>query len=202
MLGRAVWRWPGALRLGASVLPLRGPVLALVYLLPLLATMLVALVLPARDQSVGQGKTCQWPQLADWLRREQPPGPGADILFTHMFAGPEVMWRSGWRVVAAPYISNTGIVDSIRVFAATDDAAAHDILKHRRAALLVVCGNDGEAREYRGEKNEYHPIVGLPPAQPGRSLHVRLLRGEAPPWLSPVALPKGFDGVRVYRVGD
>ncbi len=201
MAGQALWRWPAALRLGATVLPWRGPALAGLYTLPLLVMLAMFAVFPApaEDSPRAQG-SCRWPELADLLRRDRPAAPEADILFTHMFPGPEMMWRSGYRVVAAPYISNTGIVDSIRVFGATDDASAHAILTRRRAALVLVCGHDGEAREYRGDKNEYHPIVGLPPATPNRSLHARLLRGDAPPWLTPLPLPAGFEGVRLYRM--
>jgi len=31
-------------------------------------------------------------------------------------------------------------------------------------------------------------------------LHARLLRGDAPPWLTPLPLPAGFEGVRLYRM--
>ena len=174
--GRDLWQWPAVLRLGAAALPLRGPALAGLYSLPLLVMLAISAVFPASPEPTASAThsthaSCRWPELADLLRRDHPPTAAADILFTHVFAGPEMMWRSGYRVVAAPYISNTGIADSIRVFAAVDDEAARAVLISRQVVLVLVCDHDGEAREYRGEKNEYHAILDLPPSQPGRSLH-------------------------------
>lgn len=199
LAGRDIWRWPGAVRLGGAVLPLRAPVLGLFYSLPLMVILLLGALLPAPPQRP-PAPPCRWPEAADLLRQRYPAAPGDDILFSHLFAGPELMWRSGWRVVAAPYISNTGIADSIRVFATTDDAAAHAILQRRKASLLLVCAQDGEAREYRGERNDYHPIVGLPHAPPDQSLHARLSRGEPPAWAEPLPLPPELEGMRLYRL--
>lgn len=200
LAGRDIWRWPGAVRIGSTRLPARAPLLGLFYSLPLVVMLLLGGLLPAPPQRPAE-PPCRWLDAADAIRQRYPARPGADILFSHLFVGPEVMWRSGWRVVAAPYISNTGIAESIRVFASSDDAAAHAILHRRQASLLLVCAHDGEAREYRGERNEYHAIVGLTPAPPGHSLHARLSRGEAPAWAEPLPLPPELAGMRLYRVG-
>lgn len=197
LAGRALWAWPA--RLGT--LPLRALALGGFYSAHLFVLIGLLLVIPAPPDKP-KPASCRWPEAADAIRERHPPQPGADILFSHMFPAPELMWRSGYRVVAAPYISNTGIADSIRVFAAAadddGDEAARQILHRRQVSLLLVCGHDGEAREYRGEKREYHQIVGLPPAPPDQSLHARLVRGEAPDWLEPLDL--GIPEVRLYRV--
>jgi hypothetical protein len=91
--------------------------------------------------------------------------------------GPELVYRTPWSVVAAPYHRNTaGNLDTHRFFTSEDEAVSRRILQDRRVELVVLCPEEDE------------PFFGG--SAPGRpSLFSRMLDGDAPPWLRAVTWP-------------
>jgi hypothetical protein len=85
--------------------------------------------------------------------------------------GPELAWRTGYRLVGAPYHrGGAAILDTQALFGATNDALAREVAERRQVALLLLC-----------------------PALPGASLvpgslAARLREGTPPDWLVPLPL--------------
>ncbi|GAA0599295.1 hypothetical protein GCM10009416_41760 [Craurococcus roseus] len=162
--------------------------MAVAFGTPLLA-LLGAAVAPARDasQSVAFREECGATALAATGRRDRStvaPGSADPVLLANTInTGPELAWRTPFRLVGAPYHRGGGaITDTFAFFDATDDAAARAIAERRRASLVLLCApwpNEEAA---------------------AASLLWRLRRGEAPEWMAPVDLPGAPAGVRLFEV--
>jgi hypothetical protein len=110
---------------------------------------------------------CSWRALASYLNLQEDK---AAVLST-IYAGPEILWRTGRGVVATPYHRNAaGILDMYRVLSAEEDATPRAILARRGIGLVALCRWNGQAR-------------------PG-TLEARLLAGDPPSWLLRLG-PKG-----------
>ena len=128
---------------------------------------------------------CGATALAAFGRHSRPrpaPEPTDPVLLANSInSGPELAWRTPFRVVGAPYHRGGGaIADTLAFFEAADDAAARAIAERRQVALVLICSP--------------WPKEGAAPA----SLLGRLRRGEAPEWLAPVPLPDAPPGVRLF----
>lgn len=101
------------------------------------------------------------------------------VLTNQVDLGPEIVWRTGLRAVAAPYHrGGASLADALAVFTAADAAQAKAILERRQVSVLLDCR--------------------LAPAASG-SFGASLRDGHAPPWL--VELPTAEDTpFRVYLV--
>ncbi|MBF0394674.1 MAG: hypothetical protein HQL38_18515, partial [Alphaproteobacteria bacterium] len=128
------------------------------------------LIEPPRGPAV-ETEHCAWPALAAWIEANTPAPPGG-VLFTYLFTGSEMVWRTRWNVVGAPYANARSLADTAAFFGARDDSAAEAVAERRGARLVALCPSSIEARDYG----------------PG-TLHKRLTEGELPAWLKPVALP-------------
>jgi hypothetical protein len=60
-----------------------------------------------------------------------------------LWAGPEILWRTGFSVVGAPYEIAPAIADSARFEAGT--AAARQILARRHIDYVLTCGARADA---------------------------------------------------------
>lgn len=120
--------------------------------------------------AVGAG--CPWTQAIEALPRDRS---GA-IVLTDVWHGPEILWRTNYRVVGAPYEIAPALIDTQRFFSA-DEAQAKAIIESRKVSLVLVCGQETAA-----------------------GFAAALGRGEAPDWLAPVALPRALSAFRLYRV--
>lgn len=97
--------------------------------------------------------------------------------------GPELAWRTPFRLVAGPYHrAGRAVVETVEFFGTADDAAARAIAARRNAAFVLICSPS--------------PDEGGADA----SLLGRLRRGETPEWLAPEPLPGAPDGVRLFSV--
>lgn len=98
--------------------------------------------------------------------------------------GPELLYRTGHKVVATPSHRNPGAIDFYRVLGAQRDDDALRLIQERDVDLIVVCR--------RLPVN----VIGADSV-----LYVRLLDGQAPAWLANVRLPIDVASYyRVYRV--
>jgi hypothetical protein len=104
-------------------------------------------------------------------------------LASDVFEGPELAWRTPYRLVATPHHrAGAAIEDTLGFFAATYAAAARAIAARRDVTLVLACVALGEG------------------AIPAGSLAARLRDGTPPPWLAPVALPEALAGFRLLGV--
>jgi len=172
----ATMAWGGGWRLKSGVfVPLRTGL----FLIALLAHFIlgVACLQLANEPVVSEKKenTCRWAALAN-----QPGDPLFDkgrplTLFSFTHQGPEILYRTGHKVVGTPYHRNAAaILDTYDVLSASDFEAAHRILSRRGVDYMVLCTDGPEARVYRD--------------LPGDTLFARLEAGSPPPWLRPVPL--------------
>lgn len=168
----ALFRWEGALTVAGRRMPLRS----LAFSGAAAAHLVAGMALQPHPPGVvagraPQGEHCAWPALAEWIERTNPAPPGG-VLFTYLFTGPEMVWRTGWNVVGAPYANARSLADTAAFFGAREESEARAVAERRGAALVALCPSSIEARDYG----------------PG-TLHDRLIRGEPPAWLAPQALP-------------
>lgn len=180
------------------------PAAALLLLAGLAMAMAAAFGMPflgllgasARAQAEGGAPTpaifeeCGAAALEALDRRASSPeanrGADAPVLFSNSInLGPELAWRTPFRVVGAPYRrGGEAIADTVAFFAAADDAAARAVAARRQASMVLLCA----------------PRPGEEEAVAGASLLGRLRRGEAPEWLAPVPLPGAPAGVLLFAV--
>ena len=63
---------------------------------------------------------------------------------TELWYGPEVLWRTGFDVIGAPYEIGPALEDTAR-FEHGSPAAAREILTQRHVVYVLSCGNTREA---------------------------------------------------------
>ncbi len=115
---------------------------------------------------------CRWDSIVADLQGPEFPQDRRLIVMSTIFAGPEVHFRSGKDVVATPYASAPGILDTIDVFEAADPEVARRIIERRGVDAIVFCRNVNDVKS----------------RTPGTLLDA-LYRGDPPPWLRPVRMP-------------
>lgn len=125
------------------------------------------------------GDPCPWDRLAEVLNRDRPAAD-RPIVLTHVYPGSELLWRTDYGVVSAPYHDDRdGMVDTLAVFSAREEGAARAVVDRRGVGLVIVC----RILE-RADQGAWAPITAAPD-----TLYNRLLRGDAPAWLEPFFLP-------------
>ncbi len=134
-------------------------------------------------------KDCEIARIAAYLNRPRTFGDRLRIIATHVDWGPELLYRTGHAVVAAPYHRNApGILDIHRMFSAVDPATSKAIVEARGIELALLCPSPRERLFYAGEAE-------------GATFYQRLLEGWTPPWLASVALPDDLAAsFRLFRV--
>jgi len=110
--------------------------------------------------------------------------PASTVMTTLVFS-PELIFASHHSGVSAGYHRNVTSMDDTLRFFTGDDRSAHDIMLRHHARYVLVCPGDGD--------------LGILANAAPNGLAARLPRGEAPLWLSPVAVP-GLQYARVYAV--
>lgn len=168
--------------------PALRPILAFLGMAAAFGTPFLSLLGPAAAGAEGETpvafeEQCGVETLAAWGRRD-PSGAADPVLFASSIDfGPELAWRTPFRLVGAPYHrGGDAIADTLAFFNATDEAAARAIAERRQASMVLLCApwpNETAAET---------------------SLLRRLRRGEAPAWMAPVPLPGAPPGVRLFSV--
>jgi len=170
------WRGGWQLKSGGFV-PLRAGL----FLIVLLAHFILGVAClklagePVVSESEKKKDNCHWSAFAHELDNPLFDKGRPLTLFSFTHQGPEILYRTGHKVVGTPYHRNAAaILDTYDVLSASDLGAAHDILTRRRVDYLVLCVGGPEAQVYR--------------EMPGDTLFARLEAGTPPPWLRPVPL--------------
>lgn len=172
-------------RLGAAVAARTGgPLRALAEAMALVTVVLAPLVIGSRLLTANapgmQPDHCPLPRLAPYLNDPAGWGAHSRTILTLSRFGPELLYRTGHRVIGTSYHRNhPGILDTLTMLGATDDRNVRPLLDQRRIDLVLVC---------------VQAVGGLPtvPDIPG-TLYNRLRYGPTPDWLRPVTLPSPLD---------
>ncbi len=192
VLGEAIQRWVARIqRMDISRIGREAAAAAVVVAVivgPLGAASLAAWVF-GRDDPAIQGKRnlCRTELLADLLNRP-PWSDRSRIVLTNAGCGPELVYRTPHRAVGSLYHRNTmGLVDTMRIFAAKDDAVARDIIERRGIDMIVICppvGNDGAS----------------PKSLESGALYQRLRDGKTPVWLKQREAAAPAVAFQIYEV--
>jgi hypothetical protein len=195
----AVWRWEGALKFANQRIPLRSTAVTVVIFGPLFAAAIVAGTAPSQRPAesaprsqAGAGaapsqghQRCDVPAISAYLDSAYEGTSEDDILFTYLNWGSEIIWRTPYNVVGAPYTNLASLTDTSKLFHATSDRDAADIVRRRGIDLFLVCV--GSFEQY--------------PNRTGVNLHNRMVNKRPPQWLEPVDLPADLAPTfRLYRV--
>lgn len=114
--------------------------------------------------------------LCKWLNSL----PDSTIFIDLDFA-PEILYRTGHKVIATPYHRNAaGILYSYELMGTHDMGKVHDMLKDRNVDLVILCPQSSERVFFRTETDA------------GISFYGRLLAGDIPDWLDTVELPENL----------
>jgi hypothetical protein len=139
--------------------------------------------------SSGAGRGCPVWELSEYLGDPSGLGERSRTIMALMDYGPEILYRTGHRVVATPYHRNgAGILDSHRMLTATDDEESRRMAREREVDLVLICLRGSDSAFFRGERE-------------GQTLFTRLARDDPPAWLVPVDLPGSLrEPFRLYEV--
>jgi hypothetical protein len=140
----------------------------------------------------GDAGTCKVRELADWLNANHPgraTDGGQPIVMTDDYSyGPELAFRTQYRLVAGPYHRNPqAIFDTIDTMIDYTETGARAILDRRHVSLLVRCVAVVVPHYYDPFHLTMYDRMGG--------------TGSLPDWLKPLALPEALGKrFRVYEV--
>jgi len=193
-----VWLWAALVVALVRAIPHLGPrpwgslVAAVAIVVVLLGHVVVAALIDrAGSQETAQdgqgGEACDWVALARYLEFGEAHGP----VLSYIYPGPELAWRTGLGVVAAPYHRDeAGILDADRAFRATPEAARL-LLEDRGVGLVVLC----LVEQGRGG-HDWYMTAGGP-----QSFYGRLAAGAPPAWAWRIGEDEpGLQGFAVFRI--
>ncbi|HEY3216281.1 MAG TPA: hypothetical protein VGK93_07300 [Candidatus Eisenbacteria bacterium] len=144
---------------------------------PLAAGLILASRL-SQDPSPGTGGAeLRLEGIAAWLESRRSAGSSPIILATSETCGPELLYRTGYRVVAAPYHRGyQGILDLYDTWNARNETLARPIVERREVGVVLMCKSQRLGLRF--------------PAPAGEStFYDQLQAGLIPPWLTPAKLP-------------
>ena len=103
--------------------------------------------------------------------------------------GPELLYRTGHRVVSTLHHPNAGgILDSIGILGGNDEAQTLGLIRKRRVDLIMICVHGIGDGYLRGRDD-------------GRILYRRLVDGNLPPWARAVRLPPPLnDAILLFEI--
>lgn len=150
------------------------------------------------DESGPQTKVviqvCPVTEISRYLTEQSPwrDRPRRIMAFTDF--GPEILYRTRHSVFSIPnHRLQPGYTDTFRTMAATRDNDARAIVARRDVDLILLCRS-------RSLSNYFRRGIEAPPADQS-IFRERLLRGQIPDWLRPIALPDSLgDGFLLLEV--
>lgn len=179
-----IMRWERTVGVMGRRMPLRAFVAAAAVAGPFALAVAVS-ALTAGSPSTA--RLCDWPGMGRFLRELHGTADRREILFSYLYHGPELAWRTPYDVVGAPYGNAASYRDTHALFSAETDAAAKRVVDERGIGLILTCAEETENRLYR--------------RTPDTSFLSRIEAGNPPAWLTPVTLPDGLSGeFKLFRV--
>jgi hypothetical protein len=98
-------------------------------------------------------------------------------ILAFIFYGPEILYRTGYEVVATPFHRNAqGMLDAQSIMIATSDEEAHALIRKRGINLILIITDPGERRFYST-------------APEGSIFYDHLKSGNYPVWIKKIELP-------------
>ena len=181
-----IWRWNGAVRFAGRAIPLRSLVVALIAISPFIASAVVSTGKASSQRTADSPyRSCDRVGIGEYLSQTHKGGVGDDILFTYSFWGSEMLWRTPYSVVGAPYGNTQSLSDTDVLFTAPSDAAAAEVIGRRGIDLIMICTVYFENARYAA----------------GGSTFFKRLTENPPAWLALVDLPAHLAPTfRLYRV--
>lgn len=183
-----VWQWNGAITIAGRAYPLRSLLVALIATAPFIA---FALVAGTGNSAAQPGTTaraypgCDRIAISQHLSQVHSQGSPDDILFTYSFWGSELIWRTPYSVVGAPYGNTQSLLDTAQLFGATTDADAIEVVRRRGIDLILTCTGEIENSQYDRDPATF----------------LSRLTTDRPAWLAPVVLPEHLAPTfQLYRV--
>jgi len=144
------------------------------------STSLLAMQTQPAPQTTSQEQRCGQIDTLAALDRVPPV-----TILAPLELGPNVLAGTHHSAVTGPYHRDPDALEDVLRFFTADEPTAHAVALRRHARLLIFCPAGGEMAT----------MAKFAPA----GLAARLLRGKAPQWLTPVALP-GTPGLSLYRI--
>ena len=191
-----VWLWAAVVAALIHALPNMGPrpwnslVCAGAIIVVLVCHIVLAATFAQPEQRVAKlddDEDCDWQAVAEYLRQSAPTG----VVLTYIYTGPELAWRTGLGVMAAPYHRNeAGILDADRIFLAPPEDARL-IMEERDVSFVVMC----LVEPGRGGHDWYVRTGG------SDSFYGQLSNGNLPVWVGRVGenLPE-IDKFKLFRI--
>ena len=156
----AIMRSTWAVSWRGTKVPLRSVILAGILLAQILPSILLQSGFHLDTFRVKREPRCDWSGAIAALPGQTTPG---GIVLAPLWYGPEILWRTGLRTVAAPYEIPPALSDTAAFFQGSE-AAAHQVAKRRHISYVLICKFNEEA-----------------------GFGQRLANGKAPAWLSAIA---------------
>ena len=110
----------------------------------------------------------------------------AQTIFTFVDLGPRLIATTHHSAVAGPYHRNGDAILDVQHAFSGSDAQFREIARRHGATLLLTCPNMAESTVYRVRHKG--------------GFYDRLARGQAPAWLTPIAMPR-HSPLRLWRIG-
>jgi hypothetical protein len=173
---------------------LRTPTLVATAIALTCAPLLVGLAVNDIRFTKGNGNDggCKVVHLADWLNADHPgkgtADGGAPIIMTDDYSyGPEIAFRTNYRVVAGPYHRNPqAIFDTMDAMLDQGGETARAILEKRQVSLVIRCIDVVVPRLHTPDHFNFYADLG---------------RAKVPSWLTRIPLPPELSPhYRVYEV--
>lgn len=143
------------------------------------ASQLAAEAVPQKPRSAAYAHASAFARRCPTLPALRPVArlPQATIL-TFVDFGPRLVTVTRHRAIAGPYHRNQpAILDVHHAFRNKDPEVAREVMRRHGATLLLLCPGMPESTIYASQARD--------------GFYMQLVRGRAPAWLEPVALPQG-----------
>ncbi|HEY0107869.1 MAG TPA: hypothetical protein VGB91_17430, partial [Rhizomicrobium sp.] len=162
-----------ALRFGTRRIPVRSLILIAILVLPIVAVILARLAGAQPVDAAAVGRSCAWDRASQVLKPYG--GAGNPIVLAPVWYGPEILWRTTFRVVGVPYEIPSALGATQDFF--RDEMAAKRVAAARHVDFVLICDSDGGGPFGNG-----------------------LARGRHPGWLEPLPADAASPGFLLYRV--
>ena len=170
------WRWSGQHHRGWRRLMFRLGSVLLVGPLPWIA---VASLASTEDKPTDNTR-CAILAMGETLTKQGHYPESPKVIATFMSPGAELLFRTPHTVVSANYHRNwKGVQHVFHLFSAANDEKALAIISDHKIELVMLCPSGHEMQFYRNKSHS--------------TFAERLVNGEIPDWLQPIAVPAQSD---------
>ena len=174
--------------------PWQGVVKAVMVMVGAFGFVVGGATLMAQESSGVGGTTaadCPVKKLSDFLNDQERWRDEEPTIMAFVDFGPELLYRTRYRVIATPYHRNAaGVIDTYDVMSDTSGQRAKAILDARQVNLVLLCpSSPAEPGFYMRKENAKDSFYG------------KLLKDKEPDWIKPIVLPPTLaDHFKLFEV--